>query len=119
MLLAASSPRCLFLSSLGAIYCAAFLSCWLQYPGILGSDGLLPASSFWLRVRQGGRGGGSTWERFCSYPSLLWLVEDEGLVDVVLPRARSRQPASIVATWITVARSTGPIMAPPRARGSP
>ena len=84
MLLAASSPRCLFLSSLGAIYCAAFLSCWLQYPGILGSDGLLPASSFWLRVRQGGRGGGSTWERFCSYPSLLWLVEDEGLVDVAL-----------------------------------
>ena len=82
MLLAASSPRCLFLSSLGAIYCAAFLSCWLQYPGILGSDGLLPASSFWLRQR--GRGGGSTWERFCSYPSLLWLVEDEGLVDVAL-----------------------------------
>ena len=76
MLLAASSPRCLFLSSLGAIYCAAFLSCWLQYPGILGSDGLLPASSYWLRVRQGGRGGGSTWERFCSYPSLLWLVEE-------------------------------------------
>ena len=39
MLGVASSPRCLFLSSLGAIYCAAFLSYWLQYPGLLGSDG--------------------------------------------------------------------------------
>ena len=85
MLGVASSPRCLFLSSLGAIYCAAFLSYWLQYPGLLGSDGLLPASSFWVRVRQGGRGGGATvWERFCSYPSLLWLVDDEQLVDVAL-----------------------------------
>ena len=85
MLLASSSPRSLFLSSLGAIYCAAFLSCWLQYPGLLGSDGLLPASSFWVRVRQGGRGGGTTvWERFCSPPSLLWLVDDERLVDVAL-----------------------------------
>jgi len=85
-MLGASSPRSLFLSSLGVIYCAAFLSCWLQYPGLLGSDGLLPASSFWVRsIRQGGPGGGATlWERFCSYPSLLWLVDDEELVDIAL-----------------------------------
>ena len=78
------SPRYLFLSSLGAIYCAAFVSCWLQYPGLLGNDGLLPASSFWAKAIQP-RFGGSPWERFSSYPSLLWLVGDEEqLIDVAL-----------------------------------
>ena len=36
-----------FLSGLGAIYICAFVSFWLQYPGTLGRNGLLPVDTFW------------------------------------------------------------------------
>ena len=38
--------RCLFLRLVGAIYLVAFLSLWVQVDGLLGSDGILPASSY-------------------------------------------------------------------------
>lgn len=46
-----SSCRSLFLSLLGAVYWCAFVSYYLQYPGLLGEDGLLPARRFWEQVR--------------------------------------------------------------------
>ena len=45
-----NTPRSLYLSGIGAIYVCAFVSFWLQYPGLLGARGLLPASDFWRKV---------------------------------------------------------------------
>ena len=72
-----SSPRSLFLSSMGACYVAAFVSLWLQFPGLLGSDGLLPAGAYWRRLR-----GASA--RFAELPCLLWLLEDGDDVELAL-----------------------------------
>eukprot|EP00927_Polykrikos_kofoidii_P006841 TRINITY_DN12776_c0_g1_i1.p1 TRINITY_DN12776_c0_g1~~TRINITY_DN12776_c0_g1_i1.p1 ORF type:complete len:912 (+),score=84.73 TRINITY_DN12776_c0_g1_i1:228-2963(+) len=45
------SFRGIFLSLMGAVYFMAFASYYIQYQGLLGADGLLPAASFWNRVR--------------------------------------------------------------------
>ncbi|KAH8057189.1 hypothetical protein JL722_6832 [Aureococcus anophagefferens] len=55
------TSRSLYLSGIGAIYAVAFGSYWLQYPGLLGARGLLPAAPFWRQAiaaarRRGGRG---------------------------------------------------------------
>ena len=47
----------------------AFVSFWLQYRGLLGKDGLLPAESFWSRL--------SDRRNFWSLPSLLWFFETD------------------------------------------
>ncbi|KAJ1457405.1 lipase maturation factor-domain-containing protein [Pelagophyceae sp. CCMP2097] len=73
--------RSLFLSALGGIYLAAFASFWLQYPGLIGGGGLLPAVAFWSRV-QGAHGGGA-WESFKAVPCLFWLSAD-GASDAAL-----------------------------------
>eukprot|EP00927_Polykrikos_kofoidii_P042217 TRINITY_DN36084_c0_g1_i1.p1 TRINITY_DN36084_c0_g1~~TRINITY_DN36084_c0_g1_i1.p1 ORF type:complete len:919 (-),score=116.73 TRINITY_DN36084_c0_g1_i1:67-2676(-) len=44
------SCRGLFLSLMGAVYFMAFASYYIQYPGLLGADGLLPAASFWDQI---------------------------------------------------------------------
>lgn len=65
------SARSLFFRSLGAIYVAAFASFWLQYPGLLGRNGLLPAQLYWLRVA--GRFSGKS---FLEAPVLLRFLGD-------------------------------------------
>ncbi|CAE8592870.1 unnamed protein product, partial [Polarella glacialis] len=40
-----------YLSCMGAVYFVAFASHYLQYPGLLGADGLLPAGQQWRQVR--------------------------------------------------------------------
>ena len=39
------TPRSLYLSGMGAVYVCAFVSYWLQYPGLLGASGLLRAAA--------------------------------------------------------------------------
>eukprot|EP00927_Polykrikos_kofoidii_P006842 TRINITY_DN12776_c0_g2_i1.p1 TRINITY_DN12776_c0_g2~~TRINITY_DN12776_c0_g2_i1.p1 ORF type:complete len:897 (+),score=113.76 TRINITY_DN12776_c0_g2_i1:211-2901(+) len=45
------SCRGVFLSAMGVVYFMAFTSYYIQYPGLLGADGLLPAAPFWKQVR--------------------------------------------------------------------
>lgn len=45
------SYRGCFLSMMGVIYFCAFASYYLQYPGLLGEDGLLPARLHWEQIR--------------------------------------------------------------------
>jgi hypothetical protein len=47
----ATLARRLFLSFLGGIYTVAFVSYWMQFDGLLGSDGLLPVNIFVARER--------------------------------------------------------------------
>ena len=60
--------RWLFLRGLGCIYLIAFLSLWVQIHGLVGSNGILPASEYLAAVRQqiGPEG-------YYFLPTLFWL----------------------------------------------
>ncbi|XP_072291218.1 lipase maturation factor 2a [Eucyclogobius newberryi] len=66
-------PRRMFLWCMAAIYLSAFVSLYMQIPGLYGNDGVLPAR--W-RLRYSGK---SLWEQLWSSPSLLWLGPHLGL----------------------------------------
>jgi len=45
--------RQVFLRLLGAVYCVAFLSLWVQIEGLVGSRGILPVRELLLLGREG------------------------------------------------------------------
>ena len=67
------TPRSLYLSGMGAVYVCAFMSYWLQYPGLLGASGLLPAGPFWRGVFPN-YAGATTKDSFLRLPCLLWFT---------------------------------------------
>jgi lipase maturation factor 1 len=58
----------LFLRLIGVVYLLAFVSYWVQLPGLNGAKGILPAAEFFDRVREilGNAG-------FLQFPSVCWL----------------------------------------------
>nr|XP_057932264.1 lipase maturation factor 2a [Doryrhamphus excisus] len=66
-------PRRMFLWCMAAIYLIAFVSLYLQIPGLYGNEGLLPARK---RLRYSGK---SLWEQLLTSPTLLWLGPHLGL----------------------------------------
>ncbi|XP_049928496.1 lipase maturation factor 2a [Epinephelus moara] len=66
-------PRRMFLWSMAVIYLVAFVSLYVQIPGLYGNDGLLPAR--W-QLRYSGK---SLWEQLLASPTLLWLGPQLGL----------------------------------------
>ncbi|XP_061577923.1 lipase maturation factor 2a [Cololabis saira] len=66
-------PRRLFLWCMAVIYMAAFVSLYVQLPGLYGNDGLLPAR------RQLRYTGTPLLEQLMSSPTLLWLGPRLGL----------------------------------------
>ncbi|XP_069705829.1 lipase maturation factor 2 [Phaenicophaeus curvirostris] len=66
-------PRALFLAGLSAAFGAAFVSLYVQIPGLYGRDGLLPARRL---LRLSGKG---LWEQLRDFPTLLWLSPRLGL----------------------------------------
>lgn len=78
------SARSLFLSATGAIYMMAFVSYYVQYPGLFGADGLEPASPYLQRIAKhfGVPAKPGNWPElsraFQAFPSLLWLAESLG-----------------------------------------
>ncbi|KAL1496713.1 hypothetical protein AB1Y20_014306 [Prymnesium parvum] len=67
------SCRRLFLRCVGGLYVAAFTSFWLQLPGLVGDDGLLPARASWPPPRP-----------FSSHPSLLSFAPSADAVELLL-----------------------------------
>ncbi|XP_059191994.1 lipase maturation factor 2a [Centropristis striata] len=65
--------RRMFLWSMAVIYLAAFVSLYVQIPGLYGNDGLLPAR--W-QLRYSGK---SLWDQLLSSPTLLWLGPQLGI----------------------------------------
>ncbi len=57
-----------FFRALGAIYLLAFVSFWVQAPGLLGSHGITPAAAFFERAEAALDG-----KNFHLLPSLLWF----------------------------------------------
>lgn len=66
-------PRRMFLWCMAVIYMSAFVSLYVQIPGLYGNDGLLPAR--W-QLRYSGK---PLTEQLLSSPTLLWLGPQVGL----------------------------------------
>jgi predicted DCC family thiol-disulfide oxidoreductase YuxK len=67
--------RWVFLRGLGAIYLIAFLSLWLQVEGLVGSQGLQPASAWLDAVRE--RFGRAA---YLQAPTLFWLSASDAVL---------------------------------------
>src|ERR1700735_5812914 len=61
-------PRWIFLRALGLIYFSAFYSLLFQIKGLIGPDGILPATDYLEAVSAAMHG-----ERFWFAPSLFWF----------------------------------------------
>lgn len=64
-----TAARWLFLRLLGLVYLCAFLSYWVQFEGLIGPDGILPAQDYFNAAAK--RLG--WYERIWLLPSLCWL----------------------------------------------
>src|SRR6202521_6254422 len=62
-------PCWLFLRALGAIYFSAFFSLVFQICGLIGPEGILPASHYLHAIEQ----SLGHWQRVWYAPTLLWL----------------------------------------------
>src|SRR5262252_2499931 len=62
-------PRWIFLRALGLIYFSAFYSLLFQVKGLIGTDGLLPASDYLRAITSSVPGA----LRFWYAPTLLWI----------------------------------------------
>jgi uncharacterized membrane protein YphA (DoxX/SURF4 family) len=71
--------RRIFLRGLGLVYLTAFLSLWIQWEGLLGSDGILPVQSFLERADS--QLGDA---RFWQVPTLFWIRADDAFIGLVL-----------------------------------
>ena len=71
--------RSLFLRLFGAIYVVAFVSYWLQYPGLYGVCGLEPAEEHWRNVMASPRARAAGYFKI---PSFLWFRTATGSVSI-------------------------------------
>jgi hypothetical protein len=67
----------LFLRALGLIYLIAFVSFWVQMPGLIGQSGILPAEKF-LQAVQAHYGA----DRFGLLPTLGWIAAGNAALHV-------------------------------------
>ena len=65
--------RWIFLRALGVIYLVAFVSLWTQISGLIGHNGILPASQYMADIKQQCDTHGLGVERFSQVPTLCWL----------------------------------------------
>jgi len=89
----------------GLSYLFAFLSLFFQIPGLIGTDGILPAENFLSRVSQA-LGPGASW----ALPSLTWifgasntslhLIALVGLITSALLTFGLLRPLSAVLAWL-------------------
>jgi len=71
-----TTTRSLYLTGLGVVYTCAFVSFWLQFPGLLSTNGLLPAASFWRKLKHE-YAGATPVDGFRRLPCWLWFVNDD------------------------------------------
>ena len=70
--------RCVFLRLLGLVYLTAFLSLWSQVDGLIGSHGILPASSYLEAIRNDFGP-----ERYWHFPTLAWFGASDAALHVL------------------------------------
>ena len=70
--------RFLFLRGLALIYLIAFVSFWVQMPGLIGSHGIAPAQHFMAAVRAAIQQQHLGLERFHAVPTFAWWSASDG-----------------------------------------
>lgn len=93
--------RWLFVRLLGLIYLAAFVSLWVQVDGLIGSNGILPATDFLNRAGPQLTG----WERYHLLPTLLWFNPGDGALHLLCGGG------ALLAALLIVGVAPGPILA--------
>ena len=73
------APRWIFLRALGLIYFSAFYPLLFQIKGLIGPDGILPATKY-LEVLDKYNSG---FEHFWIAPTLFWLSQENGMLMLV------------------------------------
>jgi predicted DCC family thiol-disulfide oxidoreductase YuxK len=73
--------RAVFLRWLGAVYFIAFVSLWVQIPGLIGSDGILPVKLTLDNVRQQALSAHVGWEQYHYLPTFCWIGAGDGFVE--------------------------------------
>jgi len=68
-----SLARWVFLRGLAVVYLIAFVSLWVQLPGLVGKDGILPASDFMSQVQTAANNSGVGIDRYRLLPTLCWF----------------------------------------------
>ena len=68
----------LFFRLLGIVYLSAFLSYWLQIPGLVGENGILPANIY-LEASNYNLG----YKAYYYLPTIFWLSSSDGFISVV------------------------------------
>ncbi len=110
--------RVVFLRSLALIYLVAFLVALDQNADLIGDRGLLPLKLHLSRLREAEAVGGEEGEeaapstflrRFCSTPTLLWLLEPWDEVDWAL-RAIAASGAAISALVLLTGAANAPAL---------
>lgn len=72
--------RWCFLRCLGLIYLIAFLSLWVQLMGLIGSNGILPATLTMFGYRQEANIVHLGWHRLHVLPTLCWISASDGFL---------------------------------------
>ncbi len=88
----------LFWRLLGGVYVLAFASFALQWPGLIGSGGILPIAEHldWLRERLG---AGAAWHA----PTLLWFNASDTALGALC------WSGAVVGVWLALAPGGGPV----------
>ncbi|HTL17812.1 MAG TPA: lipase maturation factor family protein [Patescibacteria group bacterium] len=74
--------RWTFLKGLGIIYLIAFISLWVQIMGLIGSNGVLPASLTMFGFRQEAAMAHVGLQRYDVLPTLCWLNASDGFLKI-------------------------------------
>jgi predicted DCC family thiol-disulfide oxidoreductase YuxK len=72
--------RRVFLGLLGLIYGIAFVSLWLQIPGLIGKNGILPATNLMSQARTVMAANGTGIDRYRELPTLCWWNTSDGFL---------------------------------------
>ncbi len=96
--------RWLFLRVLGIIYLVAFVSLWTQVDGLIGSNGITPATHFMESVRDWSREHNS-WDAHLLAPTLCWFSTSDGFLHFLCAGG------AVLSLLVIVGVATGPSLA--------
>ena len=88
-------PRWIFLRGLGLIYFSAFYPLLFQIKGLIGREGILPASKY-LELLDKYRSG---FEHFWIAPTLFWLSQENGMLMLVCWLGLLASVAVVLNLW--------------------
>ena len=102
--------REIFLVGLAVVHLVAFLSLWVQVDGLLGTNGILPASEFMTRVGEQVKEQGIGWERYRLLPTVGWWGAGDrvlhglcglGVLLAVLAATGYARALALFGLWLT------------------